>query len=109
MVELHVREQTKALLNDPLLGEGDMDRKLLRLLESEFLRQLIQYRNVDQRLSQKYQMNLREFLERRTTVQHQSNWEVEKDAVDWESAAGNITALERKLKEIEELTDAAAQ
>lgn len=109
MVELHVREQTKALLNDPLLGEGDADRKILRLLEREFLHQLTQYRNVDQRLSQKYQMTLHEFRERRTTVQHQSSWEVEKDAVDWESAASNVTSIEHKLKEIEELTHASGQ
>lgn len=109
MVELQVREQTEALLREPLLGEGDADVKILRLLAGEYLRRLTQYRTVDQSLAQKYQMTFDEFFDRRTTVQHGNSWEVEKDAMEWENAIGGIAAMTRKLKEIEELTHASGQ
>lgn len=104
MVELQVSEQTAALLQDPLLGEGDVDAKIRCLLAGEYLRQLSEARAVDQRLAQKYQTSFADFWERRTTVQHENNWEVEKDAADWENAASAITAWAEKLKAVEELS-----
>lgn len=107
MVALQVSEQTAALLQDPLLGEGDVDAKIRCLLAGEYLRQLSAARAVDQRLAQKYQMSFADFFERRTTVQHENSWEVEKDATDWANAVGAITTWEEKLKAVEEFTHGA--
>lgn len=108
MVELQVSEQTAALLQDPLLGEGDVDGKIRCLLAGEYLRHLSDARTVDERLAQKYQMTFTDFLDRQTTVQHASNWEVEKDATDWQNAFNAITTWTAKLKTLEELGHGAA-
>ena len=104
MIELQVSEQTAALLQDPLLGEGDVDAKIRCLLAGEYLRQLSEARAVDQRLAQKYQTAFADFFERRTTVQHGNSWEVEKDATDWEKAVSAIKTWQEKLNAVEELT-----
>ena len=108
MSEAKLRQTTVALLADPLLGEGDVDTKILRLLAGEYQRRLADAQAVDQRLSQKDQTTFTDFLDRRTTVQHESSWEVEKDALDWESAVATTSALPAKRKEIEELLNDAA-
>ena len=107
MIELQVSEQTAALLQDPLLGEGDVDAKIRCLLAGEYLRQLSEARAVDQRLAQKYQTAFADFFERRTTVQHGNSWEVEKDATDWANAVSAIKTWQEKLKAVEELTHGA--
>lgn len=101
MVELRVSEQTAALLQDPLLGESDVEAKIRCLLAGEYLRQLGEAQAIDERLAQKYQMTFTEFLDRRTTVQHENSWEVEKDAADWENATSAITTWTGKLKAVE--------
>lgn len=108
MVALQISEQTAALLQDPLLGDGDVDAKIRCLLAGEYGRQLNEARTVDERLAQKYQMTFTEFLDRQTTVQHASNWEVEKDATDWQNAFNAINNWTEKLKTVEELSHGAA-
>lgn len=107
MVALQISEQTAALLQDPLLGEGDVDAKIRCLLAGEYLRQLNEARTVDERLAQKYQMTFTEFLDRQTTVQHASNWEVEKDATDWQNAFNAIKTWAEKLETVEGLPHGA--
>lgn len=102
MSEMKLSERTQALLSDPLLGDQDTDAKIIRLLEAEYLRQLGRYRRADRLLAQKYQMSFADFHDRRVTVQHNNSWEVEKDAMDWETAIGGILTMQRKLKEIRE-------
>jgi hypothetical protein len=51
-------------------------------------------------------MSFDDFHERRVTVQHNNSWEVEKDAMDWETAIGGILTMQRKLKEIRQPTHA---
>lgn len=107
MGEVTLRQTTAALLADPLFGEGDVDSKILRLLVGEYQRHLAEHRAVDARLAQKYQTTFADFLDRRTTVQHESSWEVEKDALDWETAVAGISELAAKCKELEDLTNDA--
>lgn len=109
MGEVQLNPQTASLLADPLLGDGDVDNKILRLLTNEYQRRLVDAQAVDQRLAQKYETTFADFLERRTTVQYASSWEVETDTLDWEKAVADLVALASKLKEIEGLTHAPGQ
>jgi hypothetical protein len=106
MGEVKLRSQTAALLADPLLGDGDVESKILRLLANEYQRRLADVQAVDQRLAQKYETTFADFLERRTTVQYASSWEVETDTLEWQQAVDDLVALASKLKEIEELSHA---
>ncbi|MBX3011618.1 MAG: hypothetical protein KF832_08915 [Caldilineaceae bacterium] len=106
MAEINLSKQTYALLQDPLLGDGNIETKILQLLEGEFRRQLTHDQTLDQALSQKYAMPFADFMERRTSVQHGNNWELETDAAEWEKAVSAITHLQAKLQEIEALTSA---
>lgn len=103
MGEGKLQERTLQLLEEPLLGEQDLDTKVRFLLEAEYLRRLRQYRRVDQILSRKYQMTFEEFIAHRMVQQKGYTWEVEKDAMDWETAVGGIKTMERKLRELREL------
>ncbi len=109
MSEVQLSPQTASLLADPLLGDGDVDNKILRLLANEYQRRLAAAQAVDQRLAQKYETTFADFLERRTTVQYASSWEVETDTLEWQQAVDDLVALASKLKEIEGLTHAAGQ
>lgn len=109
MGEVKLNQKTAALLADPLLGDGDADSKILHLLAGEYQRRLAAAQAIDQRLAQKYQTTFTDFWDRRTTVQHESSWEVEKDALDWESAVASIPALQAKLQAIAEATNGAGQ
>lgn len=102
MSEGKLQERTLQFLEEPLLGEQDLDTKVRFLLEAEYLRRLRQYRRIDQILSRKYGMAFEEFVTRRVVQQKGYTWEVEKDAMDWETAVGGIKTMERKLQELRE-------
>lgn len=95
-----LQEQTRRLLEEPLLGEQDLDAKVRRLLEAEYLRRLSQYRRLDRNLTQKYDMTFEEFVACRMTKKRGYSWEVEKDAMDWETFVGGVQTMNRKLKEL---------
>jgi hypothetical protein len=105
VVEVQLREQTKELLNDPLLGSQDLDGKIRHLLTAEYLRQMGRYQRINQALTQKYGMVFDDFLSQRITKQRDYSWEVEKDAMDWETALGGIQTMIRKLNEVREVSD----
>ena len=65
MSETRLMESTLQFLEEPLLGEQDLDTKIRFLLEAEYLRRLGRYRRLDRTLAQKYGMTFEEFLERR--------------------------------------------
>ena len=73
-----------------------------QLIETEYLRQVARYRRVDMALTHKYEMTFDDFVARRITRQKGFTWEVEQDAMDWETAAGGMATIERKLKELQE-------
>ncbi|MCE7982803.1 MAG: hypothetical protein DYG89_16600 [Caldilinea sp. CFX5] len=108
MREVKLRETTAALLAEPLLGDGEIDSKILHLLAGEYQRRLADAQAVNQRLSQKYETTYADFQERRTTVQYASSWEVETDTLAWEKAIADMVTLPGKLEEIAGLTDDAA-
>ena len=47
-------------------------------------------------------MTFEEFTERRVVQQEGYTWDVEKDAMDWETAVDGMRTMERKLQELRE-------
>jgi len=47
-------------------------------------------------------MAFEEFVARRVVQQKGYTWEVERDAMDWETAVGGIKTMRRKLQELRE-------
>lgn len=102
MSEVKLQERTLQLLEEPLLGEQDLDTKVRFLLEAEYLRRLRQHHRLDRILTRKYEMTFEEFITRRVAQQKGYTWEVERDAMDWETAVGGIKTMKRKLQELRE-------
>lgn len=78
----------------------DIDRKLTRLLEAELRRRLARYDLTDRQLSQKYGMSYAEFESRQVTREMGYSWEVESDAIAWETAIDGKETVRRQLSEL---------
>lgn len=57
-----------------------------------------EFKHLDQALQQKYGMDFEQFHAQKVAQKQGYTWEVEKDAMDWETAIGYIQTLERKFK-----------
>ena len=106
MGEVVLQEQTRRLLEDPLLGEQDVDTKVRSLVEAEYLRRLARYQQTDHDLRLKYGMTFDDFTSRRVVQRDGYTWEVESDAMQWETASGGIRTLTAKLQELRGLAHA---
>ncbi len=100
-MSVDLQEQTRKLLEEPLLGEQDLDAKIRRLLEAEYMRRLVQYRRGDRFLRQKYGTTFEDFIADRVVRQEGCTWEAESDAMDWETAVDGIDTISRKLQELQ--------
>ena len=98
MSAIELSEQLVSLLKEPLFGQQDIESQIRLLLEAEYLRRLSRYRRVDHTLSLKYGMSFDEFVQRRVVRERGYSWEVESDAMDWETAVGGIITMEHKLR-----------
>lgn len=67
------------------------------------MRRLSQYHRTNYELKDKYKMSFSEFIERHMTRELNYSWEVEKDAMAWETAVGGISTFEEKLEEVRQL------
>ena len=103
MIIAELLEQTQQFLNLTVPGDQGLDAKVRQLIEVEHLRKLAQCRRVDLALTRKYGMDFEEFLARRVPRQQDYSWEVEQDAMAWESAIGGMATMERQLRELREL------
>lgn len=103
LVNVEVRERTRDLLAESLLDAPDADAKIRRLLQGEYLREMARYRRMDQKLSQKYEMNFDAFISQSVVEKYNYSWEVEQDAMEWETAVGGLQTMARKLSEIRTL------
>lgn len=103
LVNVEIAERTRDLLAEALLDAPNMDAKIRRLLRGEYLRETARYRRRDQKLSQKYGMNFDEFFSQSIVKKNNYSWEVEQDAMEWESAVGGIETMARKLSELQSL------
>ena len=61
---------------------------------------MARYRRVDMDLTRKYGLSFDEFVSRRIACKMDYTWEVEQDAMDWETAIGGMQTVERQLKEM---------
>ena len=98
--ELH--ESTRLLLEEPFIEGRDVDAKVRSLLRSEYMRRLGRYRHVDRMMASKYTMQFDEFVALGLVKEKEFSWEVESDAMNWETAIGGIMTMERKLRELHE-------
>lgn len=74
--------------------------KLTLMLEAEYRRRLARYSLTDRQLSQKYQMSFDEFERQRITEQRGYTWEVESDAMAWETAVDGVCTVQRQLNDL---------
>ncbi len=100
MATVTLLEKTRNFLDETFPDEQDTDAKVRRLIEAEYLRELGRYRHTLLTLSRKYGVSFDEFIARRMTQQMNYRWEVEQDAMAWETAVGGIATMERKLQEL---------
>lgn len=100
MVIAELMEQTEQFLRATVPGDQSLDAKARQLIEAEHLRRLARYRRADLALARKYGMTFDEFLTRRIPHQRDYSWEVEQDAMAWESAVGGMMTVERQLQEL---------
>ncbi|MGB4977957.1 MAG: hypothetical protein WBR35_14575 [Anaerolineae bacterium] len=81
-------------LNDLSFGQtNSINDKLTLLLEAEYRRRLARYSLTDRQLAQKYVMSFDDFEQQRITEQRGYTWEVESDAMAWETAVDGIRTL----------------
>ena len=93
-----ILDRTKKLLNEAPLTGNNLDTKVLNLLRQEYLRHLGQYRRLDLLMQQKYGISFDEFVSRRVVRENEYSWNVESDAMEWETAISGIKTIERKLE-----------
>lgn len=95
---VELKAQTQEFLRETVPGVQDLDAKVRHLIEEEYLRKLGRYRRTDLALAHKYGMTFAAFLERSIPRQNNYSWEVEQDAMNWETAIGGIATVQRKLR-----------
>jgi len=66
------------------------------------LRQLGQYRRVDLLMQQKYGISFEEFVSQGVVRKKEYSWDVESDAMEWETAISGIKTMERNIGELGE-------
>ena len=88
-------------LRDLSFGEASsINDKLTLLLEAEYRRRLARYSLTDQQLAQKYQMSFEDFERQRISEQRGYTWEVESDAMAWETAVDGLRTVQRQLSDL---------
>jgi hypothetical protein len=102
MATVELRKETQEFLNTTVPGDQDLDTKIRQLIEEEYLRRLGRYRRTDLALTRKYGMTFDEFIARSIPRQRDYSWEVEQDAMDWETAVDGMATIERKLRKLRE-------
>ena len=85
--------------------EGDIDRKLKHLIESELIRRLTRYQLTNRLLKERYGMSFDEFKKNRIVQQKNYSFEVESEFWNWEMALDGIETINRKLKVLKEPQD----
>ena len=95
-----VSKETAQHLESLSLGLADLDGKLRTLLEAEYRRRLSRYSLTDRVLRQKYGMTYEEFEAHDLVKQRGYSWEVESDAIAWETAVDGSKTIQRKLEQL---------
>ena len=88
-------------LNEMSVGSGEkVDDILRQLLIAEYRRRLTRYQLTDQQLMQKYGLDFASFEREQVTKQQDYSWEVESDAMAWETAVDGIATMKRRLADL---------
>lgn len=93
-------ETTESLVLETVPGNADLDTKVRQLLETEYLRRLSSHRRIDSLMRHKYGMSFDQFLANRVTARMNYSWEVESDAMEWETAVDGFETTQHKLAEL---------
>lgn len=100
-VTINVSNKVAKHLNNLALGENtDTDEKLRTLLEAEYRRKLTLYSLTDRQFIKKYGLKFEEFENQKQTKQHGYTWDVESDAIAWETSVDGIRTMTRQLMEL---------
>ena len=95
-----VSKETAQHLESLPLGLADLDGKLRALLEAEYRRRLSRYSLTDRVLRQKYGMTYEEFEAHNLVKQRGYSWEVESDAIAWETAVDGVKTMQHRLDQL---------
>lgn len=95
-----VSKETAQHLESLPLGFDDLNAKLRALLEAEYRRRLSRYSLTNRVLRRKYGMTYEEFEAHNLVKERGYSWEVESDAMAWETAVDGIKTMQRKLEEL---------
>jgi len=96
-----VSDEVARHLDNLSLGRANNTTEKLRaLLEAEYRRQLTRYSLTDRQLRQKYGMSFEEFERQQLTKLYGYTWDVESDAMAWETAVDGICTIQRQLHEL---------
>lgn len=100
-INITISERVAEHLNSlPSDESKDVNKKLISLLEGEYRRKLSSYSLTDHRLAQKYGLSFEEFEKQKVTQKRNYGWDVESDAIAWETAIDGIRTVKRQLKEL---------
>ncbi len=77
-----------------------VDGKLAQLVAAELRRRLAGYRLTDLQMRQKFGLDFETFEKLEVTKQRGYSWEVESDAIAWETAVDGIRTMDRRLREL---------
>ena len=100
MEDASILDRTKKLINEASLTGNNINAKVLNLLRQEYLRHLGQYRRIDLLMEQKYGVSFDGFVSSRLVRENEYSWDVESDAMQWETAIGGMKTMEPKLEEL---------
>jgi len=78
----------------------DINDTLRSLIVFEYQRRLARYRLTDRQMTQKYKMSFEIFEVQKMTQQHGYSWEVESNAMAWETAIDGIHTMEAQLAKL---------
>jgi hypothetical protein len=102
MSEIGLLDQTVQWLEEAPISGQTLDDKVRQLLQAEYMRKLGQFHRTDKVLSRKYGMDFLQFVGQRIVEKKHYCWEVETDAMDWETAISGIQTIERRLAVLRE-------
>lgn len=78
----------------------DIEGKLRSLIIAEYQRRLARFRLTDRQMTQKYSESFEAFEQEQMTRQKGYTWEVESDAIAWETAVDGIHTIEQQLSSL---------
>lgn len=96
-----ISKETCEIVDRLEIEEGDLDKKIKKVLSNEIRHRLNQYLLTDQLLQKKYAMALEEFKERNMVEALGYSFEVESDLCDWEMAISRINTLKEDMDKLE--------